>query len=653
MSCEQVEEFDETTAAKDREIAELKLRLAGQVTEGGHSPTPSIDGSTELPIASQQSRRGKAPPVEMFSGENTGIRLDDWLPSLRRAANWNNWTEEEQLLQFAGHLKGRALVEWNLLTAEEICTVERAAKSMRDRLDPCSKVMAGQDFRRTMQRDGESVSDFICRLEKAYSIAYGTEKMSKETKDVMLYGQLQEGLRLSIVRSPSVSGALSYKELCMAAKHEEKRLAEVKKRQDNEKSFTNTKYRSDRQVSGSGASRNSSVSSSQAVSKDVRRCYICNKLGHVAKFCKASNKEKEASGSLIKSDDKAKLPNSQYTGSKGTNKQVSTKPLSVTQSEPSSIRVSVDPVSLLYSSDSESSVDMVRVCDQGSRPQYVNIEIQGVPTSGVIDTGADITIMGGELFKKIAKAARLKKRDFKQEDRTPCTYDRKQFKLHGRMDLQVVFDGNMLVTPIYIKMDAHDQLLLSEGVCSQLGILEYHKNVWPGRELLSDSPTSSGGAAVPLVRTFHVCLSELVTIPANKGTVVSVHVEMDKAANPVSLYLEGNGAVCKNTGLIIDRALLQPSDDGKACLKIHNVRGFTERIEEGALLGDAEETCVMIPPENDCAVPGEVKQIRMESIQENQSCRGRLMELIAVPNFPEPEKTLLCEFLMDHNDVFA
>ena len=53
--------------------------------------------------------------------------------------------------------------------------------------------------------------------------------MSKEIKDVVLYGQLQESLRLSVVRSPGVSGVISYKELCMAAKHEEKRLAEVKK----------------------------------------------------------------------------------------------------------------------------------------------------------------------------------------------------------------------------------------------------------------------------------------------------------------------------------------------------------------------------------------------------------------------------------------
>ena len=279
---------------------------------------------------------------------------------------------EEQLIQFAGHLKGRALAEWNLLSPEEICTIEVAARSLRECLDPYSKVMAGQDFRRTMQRDGEAVSDFICWLEKAYSIAYGTDKMCKETKNVTLYGQLQEGLRLSIVRSPSVSGALSYKELCMAAKHEEKRLAEVKKWQDNENS-SNTRYRSDRQASESSISR--TCNNSQAGGKDTRRCYLCNELGHVAKYCKLSNKEKEASGSLNKSDEKARF--SQPANKTVVNKQVTTAFSQTKQFKTSNSPVGVHPVSLLYSSDSDSSVDMVRVDDQGSRPQHVNIEVQG------------------------------------------------------------------------------------------------------------------------------------------------------------------------------------------------------------------------------------------------------------------------------------
>ena len=36
-----------------------------------------------------------------------------------------------------------------------------------------------------------------------------------------------------------------------------------------------------------------------------------------------------------------------------------------------------------------------------------------------------------------------------------------------------------MTTTVYVKMDARDQLLLSEGVCSQLGILHYHPSVRP------------------------------------------------------------------------------------------------------------------------------------------------------------------------------
>ena len=59
-------------------------------------------------LSSRDSRRGRAPPIDKFSGECPEVHLDDWLPSLQRAASWNKWTEEEQLIQLAGHLKGRA-----------------------------------------------------------------------------------------------------------------------------------------------------------------------------------------------------------------------------------------------------------------------------------------------------------------------------------------------------------------------------------------------------------------------------------------------------------------------------------------------------------------------------------------------------------------
>ena len=84
---------------------------------------------------------------------------------------------------------------------------------------------------------------------------------------------------------------------------------------------------------------------------------------------------------------------------------------------------------------------------------------------GIIDSGADITIIGGSLLKRVATVARLKKRDFRAADKTPRTYNQQPFALDGRMDLDISFGDKTMRTAVYIKMDAHDQLLLSEGVC--------------------------------------------------------------------------------------------------------------------------------------------------------------------------------------------
>ena len=52
--------------------------------------------------------------------------------------------------------------------------------------------------------------------------------MADEARSTLLHGQLQDGLKYEIMRSPAVSGALTYKEVCLAARNEEKRLPELK-----------------------------------------------------------------------------------------------------------------------------------------------------------------------------------------------------------------------------------------------------------------------------------------------------------------------------------------------------------------------------------------------------------------------------------------
>ena len=60
------------------------------------------------------------------------------------------------------------------------------------------------------------------------------------------------------------------------------------------------------------------------------------------------------------------------------------------------------------------------------------------------------------------------------------------------MDLQITFDEKAMVTPVYIKMDARKQLLLSEGVCRQLRIIYYYPLVKPhGKNTEEQKPTTS------------------------------------------------------------------------------------------------------------------------------------------------------------------
>ena len=47
-------------------------------------------------------------------------------------------------------------------------------------------------------------------------------------------------------------------------------------------------------------------------------------------------------------------------------------------------------------------------------PKSVKVQIEGVPVTGIIDTGSDITIIGGELFKVIINSAQLKTKHLDQ-----------------------------------------------------------------------------------------------------------------------------------------------------------------------------------------------------------------------------------------------
>ena len=288
LNCEQLAELDGSLAEKDEEITRLKdevARLRRSSPSDASEGTSVESGSVPAP---SRVRRGKAPPVDPFTGEDPECRLDDWLPTLRRAADWNGWTEGDMLIQLAGHLKGRARQEWSLLSDDEKRVYSQATSALRSRLDPGSRIMAAQDFRHASQEEEEKVGDFIRRLEQLFKLAYGRDSISMETRSTLLYGQLQEGLKHQIMESPAVSGATDYQNLCLAAKAEEKRLAELRKRRqyqfDQKRKHTSLPKP---QSSGTQPATSPQGDAGSGRRSSLIRCWNCERTGHISSDCRA------------------------------------------------------------------------------------------------------------------------------------------------------------------------------------------------------------------------------------------------------------------------------------------------------------------------------------------------------------------------------
>lgn len=343
QQCVLLEQSDRQLAEAETELERLRGELAGTSTRRGvRSTIPAsvpVSTTSTVPRTGHHSRggaqrRGKAPPVESFSGENEAVRIDDWLPALERAATWNDWSEEDRLLQLAGHLRGRALQEWELISEDDKSSYPQA------RLDPGSRALAAQDFRHTIQSDTESVADLIRRLERNFRVAYG---IASEARDALLYGQLHEGLRFEIIKAPGVSGVDSYSSLCIAAKSEERRLQELRKRQQYGKpSGSKQPPRglppSNTTPNTTPIHRGKEFKGGSNFIKRTGNCFVCDQASP-----------------------------SKRTESNGSRPSGSVKLLTAEGSESGDIPDVGDLLDLLLSDSEDEQVNLVQVPDQGSR----------------------------------------------------------------------------------------------------------------------------------------------------------------------------------------------------------------------------------------------------------------------------------------------
>ena len=232
-------------------------------------------------------------------------------------------------------------------------------------------------------------------------MAYGRDGLGEETRNTLLYSQMQEGLKIKLMRDAAVSGAGSYQALCLAAKNEERRLAELRKRQQYRKATIPS------------APPSSSSSTSR---KAPARAMIRDEAGHFASACKNPKSESKGRHPSKRPDQRTKHSNLSSNSTKRVSSEASREGAEVQEND--------DPLEYLLSGsedDDKAGVKKVQLEDAGSIPKCVSVLVEGVPATGLVDTGADLTIMRGELFKAVAVAAKLRKRDLHKANVTPKT----------------------------------------------------------------------------------------------------------------------------------------------------------------------------------------------------------------------------------------
>ena len=348
----------------------------------------------------------------------------------------------------------------------------------------------------------------------------------------------------------------------------------------------------------------SQVTTPQGGGRTNLQCFYCGKQGHRKEDCRRRQRDEaqpaESRGSSrsammkqIRTQQGNKYPYPQDTPPSGIEylPQHSTLPVppsatsSTSQGERELDTPEQPPLGLLFSYSDGEGVKQVRVPDCGSCPHLARVDIHGVPADGIVDTVADITIMGGKLFALVAAAAKLRKRDFRKPDQVPRNYDGKDFHLDGCMEMDLMFQHIILATTVYVKMDAIDQLLLSEGVCRQLGIVSYHSSITAQEAKRRKGSSTVPSIRVRLVHFLKLLLSQSVLVPVR----LNPHSVKDKA-----LFNEG-GPLLEEVGLILEDAVVATPCDGVTYVTIVNMSGLTQKLPEEFVVGEAHAAEVVTP----------------------------------------------------------
>ena len=357
------------------------------------------------------------------------------------------------------------------------------------------------------------------------------------------------------------------------------------------------------------------------------RCNSCHKLGHIARYCRSRfRRNVETPGRS-----RVNTPKTLATTAELTDEQLA--------EELAKHKLEKEKEML----DSAGSVQVVTGKAIGPT-MVVDVEVEGVLVSAVVDTGSQLTIISRPFLHKVKRHLESKGESIAQLELTRTAFygmSGTLLEITARVNLSFSLDGNTVQAPVFIQPHSEQDCLLGSNVLGPLGITVCRAS----GEIMGTAPQQPEVASVSLVQT--------VRVPRKTGLFAEAEVE-GQCREGEALVFEHGDRLMADHGLISHDSLVTVRPGNKIFVPLHNEEAFSRSIEKNVQVG----TVVTLNERQ----MGEVEISSCNSVHSeptvNSAHKPRHEQLLAMLNLPKDELSVveyekIRDFLCSNMDVFA
>ena len=589
------------------------------------------------------------PGIGYFTGEggDTADRFDRWIERFHERAKFAGWSREEQLYQLKLHLDKSALEVFRMLPKVECDTLEHAVTALKKRFKPADiEELRGLEFYHRAQGGSETVEQLGLSIQRLGRKAFPS--MTGKEFDRLLKGRFYQALLVKWQRKlgcpkPDEGFHDLLARARMMEEHEKQFAAsalnrhETKRNADGEKRSNPHPKQKDK---GNHAEKPPSPSDPSSLNSE-RRCYKCKQTGHLRRDCpsKPEAPGRKAGVSMVTS------PESQGP--------------TFTEAELEKLlaekRLAREKDALSHSQNSVVTAVGERADAVGSLV-YVEVYVEGVPISAMLDTGAQSTIISRSTLHAVNKSLLQQGQRLPElELPTVRLYGKvgpkggKELTITAQISLTFTSGNKSVSVPVFVQPDSEQVCLLGVNVISALGFKVLNNDgslILPRDAGNSDTPT-------PVIST--VSLVRSVPIPCQKVSVVQA-----KITDPVNDYsdmlFEPDCAVLSQLGVSMLESVVKVDANGHVYLPVDNYQCITAHLEAGLPLGTVRPTVVSSLGDQELADnPNASTNAHVKAIQRTPERTELLVSQLALPSdqlLPD-EHSELGALINEFQDVFA